>query len=131
MRLTAHLQGTSTTVSAQLLSALYWMQICDGISTPPFVLAAPLQLRAETLVTDVVVGRTHWGNRDDLQAVPHDEAMKVRQAQVYFWRRLEQQDEIMRNFVLVRAVLWEGAGLTSASARCFSNSLLCFFLHRS
>ena len=62
---TAHLQGTSTTVCAQLISALYGVEICDGISTPPFVLAAPLQLRAETFVTDVVVGRTHWGNRDD------------------------------------------------------------------
>ena len=81
-RLTAHLQGTSTTVCAQLLSALCGVQICDGISTPPVVLAAPLQLRAETFVTGVVVGRTHWENRDDLQAVPHDEAMKVRQAGV-------------------------------------------------
>ena len=83
------------------------MQICDGISTPPFVLAAPLQLRAETFVNDVVVARTHWGNRDDLQAVPHDEAMKVRQAGVYSRRRLEQQDEIMLNYGHVaRAVLW-------------------------
>ena len=54
------------------------------------------------------VGRTHWGNPDDLQAVPHDEAMKVRQAVVYFGMRPEQQEEIMRNlWLVVRAVLWE------------------------
>ena len=94
-------QERAPPVCAQLISALYGVQICDGISTPPFVLAAPLQLRAETFVTDVVVGRTHWGNRDDLQAVPHDKAVKVRQAGVYFRRRLGQQDEIMRNFGLV------------------------------
>ena len=63
-----------------------------------------------------------------IQAVPHDEAMKVRQDGVYFRRRLEQQDEIMLNFGHVaRAVLWEGTGLTSASARCFFEQPPSFF----